>query len=129
MSYVYGNVDQLEGSDKVGSKQCVALVQHYAGAPNTAMWTEGEKALDAAALQKGTVIATFVDGKYKSLATGNHAGFFVSKDSAGLWIMDQWKSDSQKPRVSKRYLRRKGFAGNGAALDPSNNADAYSVVE
>jgi hypothetical protein len=129
MRYVYANVDQLEGSEKVGTKQCVALVQHYAHTPVTAMWKEGPNVLDEVVLPKGTVIATFVDGKYQSLPSGNHAGLFVSKDAAGLWIMDQWKSDSQKPKVSKRYLRKRGFASNGKPLDPSNNADAYSVVE
>lgn len=31
--------------------------------------------------------------------------------------------------VSKRYIERKGVAGNGSYRDPSNNADAYSVIE
>jgi hypothetical protein len=78
---------------------------------------------------KGTAIATFVDGKYKSLPTGNHAGFFLSQDAKGLWIMDQWNNDKTKPKVSKRYLTRKGKDAKGNFIDASNNADAYTVIE
>ena len=38
MSYVYSNVDDLDGTAKVGSHQCVALVQHYANLPHTGNW-------------------------------------------------------------------------------------------
>ncbi|WAC75218.1 BPSL0067 family protein [Roseateles sp. SL47] len=65
--------DDLENTDKVGSKQCVALVQRYANAPMTALWKEGEPVGGVKLLTKGTVIATFVDGKYESNSTGNHA--------------------------------------------------------
>ena len=33
MSYVYSKVDELDGTEKVGSKQCVALLQHYQNLP------------------------------------------------------------------------------------------------
>lgn len=36
MPYVYAKVDDLEGTTKVGSKQCVALIIYYANAPNMA---------------------------------------------------------------------------------------------
>jgi hypothetical protein len=129
MAYVYAKVDDLEGSDKVGSQQCVALVQHYAKAPLTSSWKEGKSVLGDLTVQKGTAIATFVDGKYQSLPTGNHAGLYVSQDASGIWIMDQWKNEKTKPSVSKRYLRKKGFTKEGKPLDPSNNAEAYSVIE
>lgn len=37
---------------------------------------------------KGTAIATFVDGKYGNLPTGNHAALYISQDASGygLWI-------------------------------------------
>jgi len=35
-------------------------------------------------------IATFKDGKYANLPTGNHAAIDLSQDSTGLWVMDQW---------------------------------------
>ena len=128
MPYIYAEVDDLENTDKVGSKQCVVLVQHYAKAPVTKLWKEGDAVLGTHTLRKGTAIATFVDGKYGNAVTGNHAGLYVSQDAGGIWIMDQWSSDTTKPKVFKRYLRRKGKSGK-AYVDPSNNADAYAVIE
>lgn len=129
MPYIYAQVDDLEGTAKVGSKQCVALVQRYAGAPLASSWREGDAVVGHLSIARGTVIATFVDGRYPNKSRGNHTGFFVSQDSGGVWIMDQWFSDTTKPLVSKRYLRRKGMNKQGKYVDPSNNADAFSVVK
>ena len=129
MIYTYPQVDKLEGTDKVGSKHCVALVQHYAKAPATGLWGQGKIVLATTSLAKGTAIATFVDGKYRSHASGNHAGLYLSQDAGGIWIMDQWLSDATKPKISKRYLRKKGKLQNGSVVDPSNNAEAFSVIE
>lgn len=129
MPYVYSMADDLQGTDKVGSKQCVALLQHYAKLPNTSTWKQGEAVFGQFTLAKGTAIATFVDGKYKNLPTGNHAAFYLSQDAGGIWIMDQWASDTIKPKVSKRYVKKKGKLASGQYVSPSNNADAYSVIE
>lgn len=130
MSYVYSDVEKLEGTNKVGSKQCVVLIQQYAKAPTTNFWKEGTVVVGDVKLAKGTAIATFVGGSYQSHSTGNHAGLFISHDvSGGIWVMDQWLSDTSKPKVSKRLLRRKGKLSDGKYVDPSNNADAYSVIE
>ncbi len=129
MGYVYAKVKELEGTPKVGSKQCVALVQHYAKAPATGLWREGESVITGRGIPLGAGIATFVDGKYSSHGTGNHAALYLSHDAGGIWIMDQWVSDERKPTVSKRYVRRKGKRSDGTYPDPSNNADAYSVIQ
>lgn len=129
MSYVYSEVEKLEGKDKVGSKQCVALIQHYTTAPVTGSWTSGVVVFGDATIAKGTAIATFVDGKYESHSTGNHAAFYISQTESGIWVMDQWFSDKSKPKISKRLLRRKGKLTDGKFADPSNNADAYTVIE
>ena len=129
MTYIYSDVDALQGTNKVGSKHCVALLQHYAALPNTSHWTAGAVVIGDLTIAKGTAIATFVNGHYQSLATGNHAAFFLSQDAGGMWIMDQWRDDIQKPRVSKRYISKQGKHSSGAFVNPSNNADAYSVIE
>lgn len=129
MPYIYLKSDDLENTDKIGSKQCVALLQHYAKLPQTSVWKEGSAVLGSTTVAKGTAIATFVGGKYKSLPTANHAAFYISQDAAGIWIMDQWANDTTKPKVSKRLVRQKGKLKNGQYVDPSNNADAYSVIE
>jgi hypothetical protein len=129
MPYVYSKVDDLDGTEKVGSKQCVALLQHYANLPHTSQWKVGAPVFGSQSVVKGTAIATFVDGKYKSLSTGNHAAFYVSQDTKGIWIMDQWSSDASKPKVSMRHIKPKGKNSDGSYVDPSNNADAYSTIE
>lgn len=129
MPYIYSKADDLENTDKVGSKQCVALLQYYAKLPQTAMWKEGKTVVGTMTLAKGTAIATFVDGRYKSLPTANHAAFYISQDAGGVWIMDQWSNDKTKPKVSKRYIRKKGKFQSGQYVDPSNNAEAFAVIE
>ena len=129
MPYIYSKVDTLEGTGKVGSKQCVVLLQHYAKLDHTSMWKEGKTVLGTFTIAKGTAIATFVDGRYKSRPTGNHAAFYISQDAGGIWVMDQWADDEQKKEVSSRYIRRKGKFKNGQYVDPSSNAEAYSVIE
>ena len=44
-------------------------------------------------------------------------------------IIDQWKNDPNKPKVSKRYIINKGQRKDGTYNDPSNNADAFSIIE
>lgn len=129
MSYVYSKVSELENTPKVGSRQCVALVQCYAGAPNTTRWKAGNSVMANTNILPGTAIATFIDGQYQNHKTGNHAALYISQDAGGIWVMDQWFSDTTKPTVSKRYIRRKGMRQDGSFADPDNNADAYSVIE
>jgi hypothetical protein len=128
-SHVYADVDKLEGTDKVGSKQCVALVKYYLGdAPASGGWSEGEQVVGNATIVKGTAIATFVNGKYESKKTGNHAAFYMNQDDNGITIMDQWVDDAVKPKVSSRHIKRKGKSANGSLVNPSNNADAFSII-
>ena len=128
MPYAYSKVDDLQKSDMVGSHQCVALVQSYAGAPNTLAWHKGEDVVGSSSIKKGMAIATFVDGKYPNRSSGNHAAFYLRDGIGGIYIMDQWKN---KPggQVSSRFIRRLGKDKNGRFIRPSNNADAYSIIE
>lgn len=108
MPYVYPNAEALDKTALVGSHQCVALVQHYAKAPHTAHWRAGKPAKGDMSIPVGTAIATFVDGKYPNLGTGNHAALYLGQAAGGIIVIDQWKGDKKKPTVSKRYIRAKG---------------------
>jgi len=44
-------------------------------------------------------------------------------------VIDQWKGDPKKPKVSKRHLKTLGKTADGHYVRPSNNADAFSVIE
>lgn len=126
--HVYSDVDKLEGTEKVGTMQCAALIQYYSSAPKTMFWEEGEMVVGNTTIVKGTPVATFVDGKYLSNKTGNHAAYFLSQDDNGITIMEQFANDEKKPKVSARTLRKKGKKTDGSFNDPSNNADAYSII-
>src|SRR5437868_2467534 len=126
MAYIYPDVDNLEGQKLAGTGQCVALVQVYTDAPLTRAWKEGVHVRGATKVVKGTAIATFVDGKYPNHAHGNHACFYLSQDHSGISVMDQWTS---KGNIGSRVLSFRGKNKDGTYVDPSNNGDAFSVIE
>jgi len=128
MPYVYARAAELKGRPVVGSRHCVALVQQYAGAPVTANWRQGELVVGNASLKPGTAIATFVDGRYPNRRHGNHAAFYIGQAANGIYVADQWKSDS-KTAISIRLIRSQGKDVHGNFISPSNNADAFSVIE
>ncbi|MRX08436.1 BPSL0067 family protein [Pseudoduganella sp. FT25W] len=128
MSYVYSKVDDLEGEKKVGTHQCVALVQHYTNAGPASGWRQGEAVFGNHLIRKGTAIATFNKGRYPNQKHGNHAAFFVRQAVDGIYVMDQWK-DGRKTSISERFLESLGKNKDGSFKDPSNNADAFYVIE
>jgi hypothetical protein len=133
MPFVYNAVRTLAGKPLVDGGDCVALVKaHTPGLKgiSTTAWKPGAHVVDVAqTLAPGTAIATFEDGRYPQRTTGQHAAFFVSSAGAGIWVMDQWKNDPRKPVVSLRHIPRRGKTKDGKWKDPSNNAEAFSVIE
>ena len=126
MSYVYENAESLEKLPTVGTKQCVSLVKQYAKAPPSSLWKEGKVVKGNLLLKKGTAIATFVNGKYPNHGTGNHAALYITQDAAGIVVADQWSSSGT---IRKRRLPFLGKDQKGNFITPSNNGDAFSVVE
>jgi hypothetical protein len=135
MGYVYREVDGLQNHELVGSGECVDLVKKLTPGLKgiaTIGWRQGESVVEyRGILRAGTAIATFDrDGRFNGTrAHGQHAAFFVRSSAAGIWVMDQWRNDPRKPRVSMRFVRRLGKHKDGSFVDPSNNADAFSVIE
>jgi len=128
MPFIYTRVDSLQLHEKVGTKQCVALIQAFTGAGNTSSWRQGARVLDNKDILKGTAIATFVRGIYPNHAHGNHAAFFLRHGPKGFWVMDQW-ADPIKELVSSRFIPTRGKSKDGTFVRPSDNADAYSIIE
>ncbi|MYN07794.1 BPSL0067 family protein [Pseudoduganella aquatica] len=128
MPYTYSKVDELEGSALVGSHQCVALVQEYAGAPVTSVWRQGDAVLGNTLLKKGTAIATFLDGRYANNSHGNHAALYLRQGINGIYVMDQWKNE-KKTEVNARFIRAQGKDKKGRFIRPSDNANAFFVIE
>jgi hypothetical protein len=124
--FIYTKVESLKGTKKAFSGQCAELVQWYTYAGKANLWREGIKVKgNGHKIAKGTAIATFVNGKYPNKKSGNHAALYISQNASGIRVMDQWTS---KPTVSSRVLSYKGKHPNGTYIDPSNNADAFSVI-
>jgi hypothetical protein len=133
MPHVYKAANELNGHALVGTGDCVELIKAFApglqGRPTSA-WREGERVVDVARkLEPGTAIATFENGKFPHRAHGQHAAFFLQSAGAGIWVMDQWRGDKLKPTVSLRHIERRGKTKDGKWKDPSNNAEAFSVIK
>ena len=128
MPYIYPEANKLDQEPKVGTGDCVPLVQHYAGAPGSAQWREGERVRGSRTIKPGTAIATFENGRYANRSSGNHAAFYIGQDSLGIYVVDQWKGE-RKPRISRRHIRFRGANADGSYPAASDNGDAFSVIE
>jgi hypothetical protein len=128
MPYVYPQARALNGKPKVGDSECVALIRLYTKAPPALRWREGEKVLGNKSLQPGTAIATFVNGRWPGRSKGNHAAFYLGQVSDGIYVIDQW-NDAKKETISKRFIQNKGRNPNGSYRQPSDNAEAFSVIK
>jgi hypothetical protein len=98
--------------------QCVSYVKTVCpGLPATGAWKKGEAAKGNASIQPGIVIATFnAVERYEG-----HAAIYVSQDSLGLRVYDQYIYGQAPKGVGPRTLRF------GAHLDV-NNGDKFFVV-
>lgn len=129
MPHVYKDARLLDGQEKIGDMECVYLVKHYTDLGWTGSWREGEKVVENKNIASGTAIATFVNGKWPGLAHGNHAAFYTGQVSNGIYILDQWPDMDKKKKISKRFIYRLGKDKNGNYIRPTENADAYSIIE
>jgi len=133
MPHVYAAVRSLRDHELVDGGDCVALVKAFAPGLkgySTLRWRPGDHVVDVATkLAPGTAIATFEKGRYPQRRSGQHAAFFLGSAGSGIWVMDQWKGDRNKPTVSKRHIPKRGQNPDGSYRDPSNNAEAFYVIE
>jgi hypothetical protein len=136
MPFVYPEVDELRGKPVAGSGTCVDIIKEHVpglrGVPTTS-WKAGVNVMEAGAkVAKGTAIATFVNGRYPRINTGNHAAIVVKVMASGIWVMDQWAND-KRPTIQLRLIRipppRLQRNPDGSFQDPSNNALAFYVIE
>jgi hypothetical protein len=128
MAYIFEQADELENHDMVGSHHCVALVQLYARAPATSAWHQGDAVVGNLMLEKGTAIATFVKGRYPNHAHGNHAALFLRQVVGGIYVIDQWRT-KKDGKITSRFIRSQGVDKKGKFKFPSDNADAYFVIQ
>ncbi len=129
MPYIYPAAALLHGKPKVGGGECVALVRHFTGAPPASHWHQGEEVWGNKQLRPGTAIATFEKGRWPGRPKGNHAAFYLGQISTGIWVIDQWNPDDDKPLISRRFIKRKEIYDDGTYQSPSDNAFAFSVIK
>jgi hypothetical protein len=126
MPYVYREARQLENKEKIGDKECVTLIRHFTSAGWTGSWKQGAQVAGNKTIAEGTAVANFVNGKWPGLRHGNHSAFYLGQVSDGIYIIDQWPD---KKLISKRFIRRKGKDSRGNFINPTDNADAFFVIE
>ncbi|WP_373888995.1 BPSL0067 family protein [Massilia sp. ST3] len=101
----------LRDKPKVGSTECVALVQHFTKVGPTSGWVAGERVAGNNRIAIGTAIATFRNGRYGGADHNNHTAFFLRHGPNGsIVVMDQWRDRAHRPRrdISIRTIERKG---------------------
>lgn len=126
MDHVYFPAAALQRKQTMGDGDCVTLIKEFTSAGPTMRWRAGAEVLNNPAIRPGTAIATFVKGRYPNHPTGNHAAFFLRHGVDGFWVIDQYKG---RPFIQSRFISIKNLTTNGAFIDPSNNARAFSVIE
>ncbi|MCU6499956.1 BPSL0067 family protein [Rugamonas sp. A1-17] len=126
MPFVYKDVATLEGKGKVGDAECVTLIKTYTNAGWTGRWKQGAAVVGNKNIVRGTAIANFVDGKWPGRSHGNHSAFYMGQVSDGIYILDQWLG---KNKIGKRFIRSKGKDARGNFINPTDNADAFFIIE
>lgn len=117
--WVMTNPERLIGMSPRGSGQCVAIAQSTLVMPHTSWWREGAVVLGTSGITRGTVIATFINGRYRSLKHGNHVAIYIGQGEGFIRVVEQWTG--QPPQVRDIGLKP-------GMTDRSNNARAFSVV-
>ncbi len=110
----------------IGNGQCVTACERFTGVPGpTSLWEGGKPASELTDKDKGTAIATFVegsDGKWRYLPDANghmNSGTFMGTSTKGtFWMADQW------PQGKPVSIWNVGSNPNNASM----NAASYRVI-
>jgi hypothetical protein len=111
----------------VSTGSCASLVMHYTRVGQAKDWKQGERVRGNTTIKRGTAIATFVNAVYPNFNHGNHAALYVRQEADGIWVVEQWK-ELDKPQKRKLLFKGPNNA-NGPYVDPSNNGDAFSIID
>ena len=79
--------------------------------------------------RRDEAVATFVGDKYPNQGSRKHAALCISQTLGGIWVMNRWTGVGPKPKVSERFPAQEEKKAAGATIDPSNNAEACSVID
>jgi hypothetical protein len=128
MPYVYADVRKLEKHAKVGTVNASRWFERTRARACGLFLVKRRSSDGRTNPCKRTAIATFVNDRWPANPHGNHAAFYLGKVSTGMYIMDQWNR-ADKKEISSRFIYRLGKNKDGSYVRPSDNADAFSVIE
>jgi len=126
--FVKKSYAELVGKPLVSTHSCASLVQFYTNVGPTVKWREGIVVKgNKDKISPGTAIATFVNGAYPNLQSGNHAALYVDQDELGITVIEQWIGLA---KIHKRHIIFRGEPRKSDGFYPnaSNNGDAFSVI-
>jgi hypothetical protein len=144
-AFVYGgDVNSLIGKDRVKDiaggyeGECVSLIKRYIPAlenRGTWDWKEGPNVIEALkkgrTIAKGTAIATFVDGKFKSghgHAAFYNGHFYDDDEGIRIYVIEQFNGSTPTLKIQERLLHNFGKDANGDWERRSNNGRAFSII-
>jgi len=105
MAYVADTEEALEAVGKQShygeSRQCVAAVKYFCGAPQTLHWRKGIPVKGNHSIRKGTAIATFeaANGGYRG-----HAAIYMGQNKVGIQVLDQWDDMTEWSKFGSRTI-------------------------
>lgn len=109
--YLKDSESKLEGNsdykNSEGKHECAIFVQQASRLPNSTLWKKGLNVFgNGDKILRGTAIATFgADGNYNGNPKGKHAAIYISQNSQGIVVYDQWNNQG---KVKKRTIRKNG---------------------
>jgi RHS repeat-associated protein len=119
MSHVLQDPESINNksfANAKGNTECVEVAKQCFAAPQTKNWSPGEQVVGNDKIERGTLIATFVNEKYQG-----HTAVYLSQDQNGnIRVLDQWNAQG---KVLERTIR------NDSKRSFVNNANNYRVVE
>jgi hypothetical protein len=142
LTAIFGTPEHPNNPKHEGSYSCAVLPETLFGGTQlgeTKWWVDsGVKAFGNDELVRGTIIATFVDGKYPNANTGsaeykrvngNHVAIYWGQVPGGIKVIDQFGSGRDgKPHYGFREIHAQEGAVQNDPHGRPNNAQAFTIV-
>ena len=116
--------------DGDGDQSCAELIKvefRSERVPQTTNLTEGRPVTRGATVAPGTVIATFVDGRYPQQGS-RHLALYVGQDASYMYVVDQWDGGYENARGENVIGTRAIPWQPGPNTLRSNDGSAFSTV-
>lgn len=116
--------------DGDGDQSCAELIKvefRQEDVPRTINMTEGRPIARGSTVAPGTVIATFVEGRYPQQGS-RHLALYVGQDASYMYVVDQWDGGYENARGENVIGTRPIPWQPGPGTLRSNDGSAFSTV-